>query len=93
MYKRQAKNRPRGYSCEEIGGAFFGWDHDFPNMERLSRLEPLFLSPFGTGASRYVETLTTDSGIYALWEQGQEDGSQPLVGNQLSMDEIEHLLR
>lgn len=88
----KAMSRPRGYSCEEIGGAFFGWDDDFPKMERLSLLAPLFVSPFGTGASRYVETLTTGNGIIATWEQSQQNGSQPLVIHQLSMDEVEKLL-
>lgn len=88
-----AMSRPRGYSCEEIGGAFFGWDNDFPTMERLSLLAPLFVSPFGTGASRYVQTLTTEEDVIAIWEQGQPDGSQPLVSHRLSIDEIGQLLR
>ena len=88
----RANKRPRGYSCEEIGGAFFGWDDAFPKMERLSSLEPLFISPWGTGCSRYVEVLATDDGIHALWEQGQEDGSQPLVGNFVAGNEVARIL-
>jgi len=84
--------RPRGYSCEELGGAFFGWDAAFPVMTRLSPLEPLFVSPWGTGASRYADCLVTGRGILALWQQAQEDGSQPLVRNFMDKDEVERLL-
>jgi hypothetical protein len=87
-----AHHRPRGYSCEELGGVFFGWDAGFPQIERLSRLRPLFVSPWGTGCSRYVHTLSMDEGIFAAWQQGQADGSQPLVGHFLPMDEMTRLL-
>ena len=81
----KAHSRPRGYSCEEIGGAFFGWDADFPHVERLSPLAPLFISPHGSGCSRYTEVLTLpDGGLFAIWQQAQPDGSQPLVGHTLS---------
>lgn len=84
--------RPRGYSCEELGSVFFGWDAAFPAMERLSPLEPLYLSPWGTGTSRYVDTLTTQDGILAVWQQSQQDFSQPLVGYRLAMEEIRRIL-
>ena len=87
-----ARKRPRGYSCEEIGGAAWGWDAGWPELERLSRLEPLFISPWGTGASRYVHTLTSSEGILATWEQSQADGSQPLVGRWLPMSDVERIL-
>jgi hypothetical protein len=87
-----AHKRPRGYSCEELGGAFWGWDESFPDLERLSRLAPLFVSPWGTGCSRYVETLITSEGILAIWEQSQQDGSQPLVGHFLPLDEVARIL-
>jgi hypothetical protein len=87
-----AHKRPRGYSCEEIGGAFLGWDEAFPAMERLSVLEPMFVSPWGTGCSRYVSTLVTKAGILAAWQQGQPDGSQPLVGRFLPMEEVRRIL-
>jgi len=87
------ETRPRGYSCEEIGGAFFGYDDEpFSQLHRLSRTQPLFTSPWGTGASRYVDTLTTREGILAIWEQSQEDRSQPLVAHFLSLDEIAGIL-
>ena len=84
--------RPRGYSCEELGGACWGIDRDFPKMMRLSRLHPMFVSPYGTGCSRYVDTFVDKDGILATWQQGQEDGSQPLVGHRLIMDEVIRIL-
>ena len=91
-----ASRRPRGYSCEEIGGALFsrrdvGWPK-FGVLERLSDLAPLFVSPWGTGCSRYVSSLVTPEGIHVIWEQGQEDGSQPLVGNFLPTEEVKRIL-
>lgn len=88
----KAKRRPRGYSCEEIGGALFGWDEAFPQSERLSLLAPLFVSPHGSGASRYVDVLATEEGLMAVWEQSQPDESQPLVGNFLPMAQVAALL-
>jgi hypothetical protein len=87
-----ARSRPRGYSCEEIGGAFWGWGGAFPAMQRLSPLRPMFVSPWGTGCSRYVSTLVTGDGILATWEQGQADGSQPLVAHFLSAEQVERML-
>lgn len=84
--------RPRGYSCEEISGVAWGSDEDFPNMDRLSVNQPFFVSPHGTGCSRYASTLVTSDAIYATWEQSQPDLSQPLVGHALPMDEVERLL-
>jgi hypothetical protein len=62
-------------------------------MVRLSRLAPLFISPHGSGSSRYLSTITLDDGILAVWQQSQPDESQPLVGNLLPMDEVERLLQ
>ena len=88
----RALKRPRGYSCEELGGAMIGLDKEFPQMERLSLLEPLFISPWGTRCSRYVKTLITSSGIHAIWQQSQIDGSQPLVYHFLPMQQVESIL-
>lgn len=88
----RARKRPRGFSCEEIGGAFFGWDDEFPTVSRLSPFQPLFISPWGTGVSRYVDVLATDDGLLATWQQGQSDGSQPLVGHWLKQADIVELL-
>ena len=83
---------PRGYSCEEIGGLAWGFDHEFPRIQRLTLNFPLFISPCGTGCSRYVSTLSTDDAIYATWQQSQDDYSQPLVGHKLAMEEVERIL-
>ncbi len=85
--------RPRGYSCEEIGGLAFSTETGFPEIERLSINLPLFVSPHGTGSSRYVKTLIAEEGIYAVWQQSQDDFSQPLVLNFLSNSEIEKILQ
>jgi len=84
--------RPRGHSCEELAGALYGVDTEFPRLARLSRTLPLFVSPYGTGCCRYIETLVTEDGIHAIWQQSQPDGSQPLVGHFLSHESIEELL-
>jgi hypothetical protein len=84
--------RPRGYSCEEIGGLAWGLDGEFPNLERLSIDQPFFVSPYGTGCNRYVSTLVTGEAVYATWQQSQADRSQPLVGHALPMEEVERIL-
>jgi hypothetical protein len=81
--------RPRGYSCEEIGGAAYLRDGNFSAIERLSKHQPLFVSPMGTGCSRYVDVLQTRSGdLIATWQQSQHDGSQPLVMHRLNADKV-----
>ncbi|GAB5491707.1 MAG: hypothetical protein Phog2KO_19220 [Phototrophicaceae bacterium] len=89
----RANNRPRGYSCEEIGGAFVGDAQPSYAMQRLSLTAPLFVSPYGTGSSRYVSTIVLDEGILATWQQSQTDHSQPLVSHLLTNAEIEDLLK
>ena len=81
---KQAVSRPRGYSCEELGGAAVAPERDLSAVERLSDITPMFVSPYGTGASRYVDVLECDEGYYAAWEQSQPDRSQPLVMNFVS---------
>jgi hypothetical protein len=88
-----ARQRPRGYSCEELGGAFVGAALPSRNAQRLSPLSPLFTSPFGTGSSRYLSTLVLDEGILAVWQQSQPDESQPLLGHFLPMEAVERLLQ
>jgi hypothetical protein len=85
---RRAVHRPRGYSCEELGGAMVGLDDEFPRYERLSHLTPLFVSPYGTGCSRYVNVLNCGDRLLATWQQSQDDLSQPLVGHELPMAEV-----
>lgn len=88
----KAVSRPRGYSCEELGGAAYVLDGDFSGIQRLSQLRPLFVSPHATGCSRYVDVLAADDGYYATWQQAQPDGSQCLVMNVLPLTEVEELL-
>lgn len=90
---RQALVRPRGYSCEELGGLAYVADGDFAHIERLSEYGPLFVSPHGTGCSRYVDVLATDDGFYAAWQQSQPDGSQPLVMNFVPRDAATEMLQ
>tara|TARA_R110002049_G_scaffold27321_2_gene94374 strand:+ start:653527 stop:654615 length:1089 start_codon:yes stop_codon:yes gene_type:complete len=87
-----AVKRPRGYSCEELGGVAFVKNNDLNSVQRLSMNEPMFISPHGTGCSRYVDVLVTDDGYYATWQQAQSDGSQPLVMNFVSKDAVNSLL-
>lgn len=88
----RAVRRPRGYSCEELGGAAYFLDGEWHTPQRLSTTHPLFVSPHGTGCSRYVDALRADDGIYATWQQSQADGSQPLVLNFLPREELERIL-
>ena len=84
--------RPRGHSCEELGGAAYCVNQRWQQLHRLSLHEPLFVSPFGSGSSRYVDILTRPEGMYATWQQSQEDGSQPLVIHFVPQSEIESVL-
>lgn len=92
----RAKKRKRGFCCEELGGAAYSFDsaerQNLPFV-RLSRLAPSFVSPFGTGCSRYHSALQLSTGaILTLWQQGQEDGSQSLVGNWVDEKRLHQLL-
>ncbi len=89
---RAAVSRPRGYSCEELGGAACVLDGDFTRFDRLAPHHPLFQSPYGTGCSRYIDVLRSSDGYYAAWQQSQPDGSQALVLNFLTHQEAQHLL-
>ena len=85
--------RPRGHSCEELGGLAYGFDAEFPQLHRLSRLAPLFVSPEGTGCSRYVSVIEeTDGGLLAIWERSSRSRSQPLVGHRLTGARVAQLL-
>jgi hypothetical protein len=85
--------RPRGYSCEEISGVMAGPDDGYPgSLRRISWLHPLFISPWGTGCSRYVDVLAWDEGLFATWQQSQDDLSQALVGHFLPMADVERIL-
>jgi hypothetical protein len=87
-----AVKRPRGYSCEELGGVAYVIDGVFRNIVRLSRASPMFISPYGTGCSRYVDVLATSDAFYTTWQQSQEDLSQPLVMTKVDRNEVASLL-
>lgn len=87
-----AVKRPRGYSCEELGGVAFCENEDLHHPQRLSVEAPLFVSPHGTGCSRYVDVLVTEDAYIATWQQAQTDGSQPLVMNVVPRSTIEGIL-
>jgi len=87
-----AVKRPRGYSCEELGGVACCLNGDLTSVQRLSVNQPMFVSPYGTGCSRYVDVLVTEENYIVTWQQSQQDGSQPLVMNVVSRTEIEALL-
>lgn len=90
---KTAVSRPRGYSCEELGGVAWLSDGEFGQIERLSRNTPFFVSPMGTGCSRYVDVLQTRSGdLIATWQQSQSDGSQPLVMHRLPASDVASVL-
>ena len=88
-----AVKRPRGYSCEELGGVAYCQNGDLNTVQRLSVNHPLFISPHGTGCSRYVDVLATPENYIVTWQQSQDDGSQPLVMNVVPRAEIEALLK
>jgi hypothetical protein len=90
-HERSVK-RPRGYSCEELGGAAYVLERQWSAATRLSRYEPLFVSPHGSGSSRYVDVLVGPDGMHATWQQSQPDRSQPLVMHRLGWPEIEAIL-
>ena len=87
-----AVKRPRGYSCEELGCVAYIQNGELNRVNRLSKYLPFFVSPYGTGCSRYVDVLKTDNGLIATWQQSQNDLSQPLVMNSLSNEEVSRLL-
>ena len=85
----RAARRARGYSCEELGGLAWGFDHEFPKLRRLSQDFPLFVSPHASGCSRYVSaSFLADGTLAAAWQQVAADGSQPLVGHFLNAEEV-----
>lgn len=87
-----AVRRPRGYSCEELAGLAWFVGSALDQIERISRNQPLFVSPWGTGCCRYIHACTSPDGVYAAWQQGQISGAQPLVLNFLSWDEVRRVI-
>jgi hypothetical protein len=89
---RKSVSRPRGYSCEELGGLAVASAPGLRDITRVSTTLPEFVSPAGTGSSRYIQAFHTSHGLIALWQQSQPDYSQPLVMNRLAMEEVEAIL-
>lgn len=85
---RKAAVRPRGFSCEELGGLACFVDGNPDTTTRVSEIEPAFISPWGSGSSRYVDVLEFNEYYYVTWQQSQSDGSQPLVMNRVPRAEI-----
>lgn len=88
-----AVKRPRGYSCEELSSAAYSTTGNLSHWNRLAIKEPLFISPHGTGCSRYIDVLSTKEGFYTTWQQSQPNGSQPLVMNFLTCETANELLQ
>jgi len=85
--------RPRGYSCEEISGLAAYANDNIDDIDRISKIQPIFISPWGTGSSRYIHTcLTRDKKLIAIWQQAQNTGSQPLVMNSLTMEKARSIV-
>jgi hypothetical protein len=80
----KARHRPRGYSCEELGGLGYYTDGDPTSFRRISTIFPEFVSPDGTGCLRYVDVLMTRDAFIATWQQSRPDGSQALMINRIS---------
>jgi len=78
-----AVRRPRGYSCEELGGLGYYTDGDPRSFVRISDIFPEFLSPDGTGCLRYVDVLAVGDAYIAAWQQSRPDGSQALMINRV----------
>jgi hypothetical protein len=83
----QAAKRPRGYSCEELGGLAVYSNGDPTSFRRISTLFPEFMSPDGTHCLRYVDVLATDTAFIATWQQSRPDGSQALMIHRVERDE------
>lgn len=79
----KANKRPRGYSCEELGGLGYYTGDDPATFTRISGIFPEFVSPEGTGCLRYVDVLSTDEAWIATWQQSRSDGSQALMLNKV----------
>jgi hypothetical protein len=88
----RAVKRPRGYSCEELGGLGCILDGDPRQFVRLSDTFAEFISPDGTGCLRYVDVLAAPAAYIATWQQSRPDGSQALMINVLGMEEAARIL-
>jgi hypothetical protein len=90
---RTAVERPRGHSCEELGGLAYGPKEGTAPPIRLSVEAPHFVSPHASGSCRYASaTFLQDGSLVATWQQACADGSQPLMGNRLAANEVAQTL-
>ena len=87
-----AIKRPRGYSCEELGGLAYCLDGNLDRPKRISKHSPAFISPWGTGCSRYVDVLDAGEHYYVTWQQSQQDLSQPLVLHKVEKKAVINIL-
>jgi hypothetical protein len=92
MHDHGRNGRPRGCSCEELGGLAVGVGEAPRRLTRLSVEAPLFVSPHGTGCSRYASVFEGEEAWIATWQQSQPDGSQPLVTNRVPKAEVARIL-
>ena len=88
----KASKRPRGSSCEELGGLAIFSDDKPETVQRISSVLPSFVSSTGSGSLRYIDVLETEDGYYATWQQSQSNFSQPLMLRFLPKKEVESLL-
>jgi hypothetical protein len=93
MHDHSGGGRPRGYSCEELGGVAVGCDEDPTQLLRLSVEGPLFVSPHASGCNRYVSVFDAGDGYIVIWQEACADGSQPLVINRVSRDDVLEILK
>lgn len=93
MHDHSGGERPRGYSCEELGGVAVALDEDPTRLMRLSVDRPLFVSPHASGCNRYVSVYDDGARYLATWQQACGNGSQPLVVNRVVRDDILGILQ
>lgn len=86
------QGKPRGYSCEELGGLGYFTGVDLHDIQRISRYFPEFVSSEGTGCRRYVDVARVNGGYLATWQQSRGDSAQPLLSNFVTDAEVEVLL-
>lgn len=84
----KAVSRPRGYSCEELGGLAYFCNDDPTQIERISAYLPEFISPAGSGCIRYADVVQAGGQLIATWQQARADGSQPLMINAVETDSL-----
>ena len=54
------------------------YSHDLRRWERVSRLDPAFVSPEGSGSLRYVDAVARPGALYVYYEYARADGAHEL---------------